>query len=106
MVLIMDRSGSMIGDNLTAAKIAAQNLIKIVVGTEYARSVQTVLIPPHGGGSCRDVQVKCISFVVPETLDVSGNTTAICNARKFSARVLVNYVDTDFTCCDPQTEIQ
>ncbi len=69
-------------------------------GVEYARGVKSVLIPALGGKVCQDVQLKCISFVVPEALDVSGNTNSICNPRKFRVRVLANYVDTDFVCCD------
>lgn len=72
-------------------------------GGEYARGVKSVLIPALGGRVCQDVQLKCISFVVPEALDVCGNTASICNPRKFRVRVLANYVDTDFICCDVRT---
>ena len=72
-------------------------------GVEYARGVKSVLIPALGGTSCQDVQLKCISFVVPEELDVSGDANSICDPRKFRVRVLANYVDTDFICCDVRT---
>ncbi len=72
-------------------------------GVEYARGVKSVLIPALSGRVCQDVQLKCISFVVPEALDVSGEPSSICNPRKFRVRVLANYVDTDFVCCDVRT---
>ena len=62
-----------------------------------------MLIPPQEGEGCRDVVLKCIHFVVPEALDASGASGSICNARRFTARVLANYVDTNYVaCCDPQ----
>ena len=72
-------------------------------GVEHARGTKTVLIPPQDGEVCRDVVLKCIHFVVPEALDASGAFGSICNARSFTARVLANYVDTDYVaCCAPQ----
>ena len=72
-------------------------------GNEHPRGMKTVLIPPQGGTACRDVLLTCISFVVPEALDPSGNTESICNPRNFRVRVLANYLDTDFICCDGET---
>ena len=74
-------------------------------GVEHDRGMKTVLIPAQDGTDCRDIHLKCISFVVPEVLDRTGDPASICNARRFRTRVLANYVDTDFTCCDPQTVI-
>ena len=74
-------------------------------GVEHARGTKTFLIPAQDGGECRDIQLKCISFVVPEELDVAGSPNTICDPRGFRVRVLANYVDTDFVCCDPQTVI-
>lgn len=74
-------------------------------GVEHARGTKTVLIPAQTGTECRDIQLKCISFVVPEELDVAGSPNTICDPRGFRVRVLANYVDTDFVCCDPQTVI-
>lgn len=69
-------------------------------GLEYKRGMKTVLVPAHTKESCRDVTVRCIKFVLPESLDVSGSTTSICNARNFKARFIANYIDDDFTCCN------
>ena len=70
-------------------------------GQEYPRGMKTITIPAHDCPSCRDVEVKNIRFVLPEDLDVSGDTPdSICNARNFKARAIANYIDTDFRCLD------
>lgn len=69
-------------------------------GLEYKRGMKTVLVPAHTKESCRDVTVRCIKFVLPESLDVSGSAGSLCNARNFKARFIANYIDDDFTCCN------
>lgn len=69
-------------------------------GIEYRRGMKTVLIPAHTGETCRDVTVRCIKFVLPESLDVSGATDSLCNSRNFKARFIANYIDAGFACCD------
>lgn len=67
-------------------------------GLEHQRGMKTVTLPAHRFPECRDVQVKCIRFVVPEDLSLSEG--AFCAPRKFKARFLANYIDSDFRCCD------
>ena len=70
-------------------------------GNEYQRGTKTLTIPAHFSTSCRDVLVKCVKFILPEDLDVSGgSTTAMCNTRNFKARVFAHNIDSDFYCCD------
>lgn len=69
-------------------------------GLEYKRGMKTVLIPAHTKSTCRDVTVRCIKFVLPESLDVSGSTSSTCNTRNFKARFIANYIDNDFACCN------
>ncbi|MGI6030001.1 MAG: vWA domain-containing protein [Eubacteriales bacterium] len=70
-------------------------------GVEYQRGMKTITIPAHNYPNCRDVLVKCIKFIIPEDLDVSGGTPeAICNARNFKARFIAHNIDTDYSCCD------
>ena len=69
-------------------------------GLEYKRGMKTVLGPAHTKERCRDVTVRCIKFVLPGSLDVSGSTSSICNARNFKARFIANYIDDNFTCCN------
>ncbi len=69
-------------------------------GIEHQRGLKTVTVPAHNHPTCRDVHVRCIRFVLPEDLDVSGSASGLCNARKFRARFIAHYIDNDFACCD------
>ena len=70
-------------------------------GQEYARGMKTITIPAHNLPTCRDVLVRCIKFVVPEDLDVSGGEPrSMCNARRFKARFIAHSIDSDFSCCE------
>ena len=70
------------------------------LGVEHKRGLKTVTIPSHGYDTCKDVTVRCIKFVLPEDLDVSGgSTTSTCNDRYFNARFIAHYIDNDFDCC-------
>ncbi len=74
-------------------------------GEEYNRGMKTMTIAAQHGTDCQDILLECIPFVVPEDLDAMGNPSSICNDRTFKVRVLANYIDTDFVCCDPETVI-
>lgn len=69
-------------------------------GTEHKRGMKTITVPAHTRETCQDVVIRCIKFVVPEDLDVSGTTDSICNTRNFRARFIAHYIDNDFDCCD------
>lgn len=70
-------------------------------GMEHQRGMKVMTLPAHDQPSCRDVLVKCIKFVVPEDLDVSGGSpTSLCSPRSFKARFLANAIDTDYRCCE------
>ncbi|MGN0532919.1 MAG: VWA domain-containing protein [Eubacterium sp.] len=69
--------------------------------TEHQRGIKTITVPQHDSRFCKDVTVRCIKFVLPEDLDVSGaSTKSICNKRRFKARFIAHYIDNDFFCCD------
>lgn len=69
-------------------------------GFEYKRGIKTMTIPAHHKTTCQDIVVRCIKFVLPEDLDVSGSTNSMCNKRNFKARFISHYIDNDFECCD------
>ncbi len=70
-------------------------------GKEHQRGIKTLTIPAHEHEVCRDVLVKCIKFVLPEDLDVSGGTPgSTCNSRNLRVRILANNIDWDFECCE------
>lgn len=64
-------------------------------GIEHKRGMKTMTVPAHTKQSCHDVTVRCIKFVLPEDLDVSGSENSICGSRKFKARFIANYIDND-----------
>lgn len=68
-------------------------------GREYNRGLKTLLIPAHTAEGCRDVTVRCIKFVLPEELKLSGESNGICSRRNFKVRLLANYIDTGDLCC-------
>ena len=73
-------------------------------GVEYQRGFKAFTIPAHQAPACRDVLVRCIRFVLPENLNVSGgNGRAICGPRNLKVRFLANAIDTDYRCCPPTT---
>ncbi len=68
-------------------------------GKEHKRGMKTITVPAHTRASCSDVTIRCIKFVLPEDIDVSGSTDSLCGCRKFKARFIANYIDNDFECC-------
>ena len=75
-------------------------------GNEHQRGMKTITVPAHNSSGCRDITVKCIKFVLPEDLNVSGNDPrSICGSRNFKARVIAHTIDSDFVCCDSVTTV-
>ena len=75
-------------------------------GEEHQRGVKAMTIPAHHYSTCRDVLVKCIKFVLPEDVDVSGQTPySMCNTRNFKARVIAHHMESDYACC-PLTDLR
>ena len=72
-------------------------------GNEHSRGLKTMTVPAHTRAACQDVIVRCVKFVLPEDLDLSGSTSSICNSRHFKARFIAHYVDNDFSCCNAVT---
>lgn len=70
-------------------------------GFEHQRGMKAITIPAHSYPGCRDVLVKCVKFVLPEELDVSGGApNTICGARNLKARFIAHNIDTDYQCCN------
>lgn len=69
-------------------------------GLEYKRGMKTMVVPAHTHDTCRDINVRCIKFVLPESLNVSGDAGTTCGARNFKARFIAHYIDHDFQCCN------
>ncbi len=70
-------------------------------GVEYRRGLKTITVPAHNYPYCRDIQVKCIRFVLPEDLNVStDNPSGMCSPRNLRARFIAHTIDNDYNCCD------
>lgn len=75
-----------------------------VQGVEQQRGMKVITVPAHQGTSCQDVLIQCIRFVLPEDLDETGTPAgSMCRNRNLRARVLANYIDSGFVCCDDNT---
>lgn len=59
---------------------------------EYQRGMKTMTLPAHRYEGCRDIQVKCIQFVVPEDISENGEPEHAMRApRKFKVRFIGPY---------------
>ncbi len=68
-------------------------------GNEYKRGIKFITVPAHYYEHCKDVEVRCIRFILPEDLSTLENTTSLCGQRQLVARAMAHYVDYDFECC-------
>ena len=106
-LLGLDSSGRILQLDVTIKDVCPNKRVALAVilnevddeENEHKRGLKTITVPAHGREGCRDVTVRCIRFVLPEDLDVSGDPDAICNERKFKARIITHYIDNDFYCC-------
>lgn len=103
----MESLGRILQLDVTIRKVCPNRRVALAVllnevdsyGNEHKRGMKAITVPAHTKKDCHDVTVRCIKFVLPEDLDVSGSRDAICNKRKFKARFIAHYIDNDFECC-------
>lgn len=72
--------------------LAAVLTERVGVGEEATRGVKILTIPAHSQPGCRDVEVRCIKFVLPGE-DIQ------CFQRDLQIRFIANYMDSSFVCC-------
>ena len=102
----LESQGRIIQMDVTIKNVCPQKRVALAViltevdedGMECQRGMKAMTIPAHDSPTCRDVLVKCIKFVVPEDLSVSGG--AMCSPRSFKARFIAHNIDTDYRCCE------
>ena len=113
-VLAMDLLGRIVQIDVTLHNVCPNRRVALAVmlneldadDAEHKRGFKAMTVPAHGRDGCRDVTVRCIRFVLPEDLDVSGDAFSICNERRFRARFIAHYVDYDFEyCCNTDTDV-
>lgn len=105
--LSLDSLGRIVQLDVTLLNICPNRRVALAItlnevddeGNEYKRGFKTLTVPAHTNSTCRDVTIRCVKFVLPESLDVSNTTTSMCNTRNFVARCFANYIDYDFECC-------
>lgn len=66
-------------------------------GSETNRGVKMLTVPAQAGDVCRDITIRCINFVIPD--DLTPDVPA-CTERTYRARIIANYIDSDFVCCE------
>lgn len=107
--VLLESLGRIVQINVTVRNVCPGRRVALAVilteidehGEEHNRGMKAITVPAHHFPTCRDILVKCIKFVLPEDLDVSGGPqAAICNERRFKARFIAHNIDTDFECCD------
>lgn len=105
----LESTGRIVQLNVTLRNICPHKRVALGIiltetdenGTEYQRGMKAITVPAHTQNGCQDIEVKCIKFVLPEDLNVSGcPCQSLCRERNLKVRVLANYIDTDFRCCD------
>lgn len=109
--LVMESLGCILQLDVTLRNVCPGKRVALAIvltevddeDNEYSRGLKTMVIPAHTQASCRDVTVRCVKFVLPEELDVSGTADALCNDRRFVARFIAHYIDNDFVCCNALT---
>ena len=75
-------------------------------GMEYQRGMKAFALPAHNFSTCRDVLVRCIKFVVPESLAENGEPAgAMCGTRQFKMRFIAHNIDTDYRCCEAEVTL-
>ncbi|MDY2848555.1 MAG: VWA domain-containing protein [Oscillospiraceae bacterium] len=105
--LDMSSLGRIIKVNVTLGNVCPHRRVALAAiltetdirGMDHKRGIRILTVPAHSMSSCRDITVRCISFVVPEDLDASGLDEGICNTRRFKVRFIAHYIDNDFDCC-------
>lgn len=65
-------------------------------GEEIKRGFKTFHLPPHSAEACRDIEVRCIRFVLPENDEYSCMRMPLCGTRHLKARAIAHYSDYEF----------
>ncbi len=98
-------AGRMAQVSLTLRNVCPNRRVAVAVilteldgeGVEQQRGMRTLTIPAHTFDTCRDINVSCIKFVLPEDL---ASDAPPCGERVFRARVYANVIDSGVECCE------
>lgn len=107
--LVMQSNGRVMQVDVTVRNVCPGKRVALAVilnevdehDLEYPRGLKTVVLPAHHAPSCRDMRVKCIQFVLPESLSLAGcDPQVMCRPRRFKVRLIAHPIDHDYRCCD------
>ncbi len=109
--IILESTGRILQLDVTVQNVCPNKRLALAVilnetdpeGNEYRRGMKTMTVPAHTEATCRDVTVRCIKFILPDDLNVSGTDAGSCNLRTFNAKIFSHYIDSDFECCTAAT---
>lgn len=101
-------SGSILRIDLTLHDVCPDKRVALAVvltevdsrGREHSRGMQTMTVPAHHKNCNDDIKVSCIRFVLPNDLTTERTQNSKCSKRNFKARIMTNYVDNNFLCCN------
>ena len=101
--ICMESTGSIISLNVTIKNVCPYKrsalgiiLSEMVEGIEVPRGMKALTIPAHYYPECRDVLVKGIKFVLPDT---ANRSTCKCIKRELQVRFISHLVDSGYECC-------
>lgn len=101
----LDSTGRIAQLRLTLRRVCPHKRVALAIllnevdiyGKEIKRGLKTMTIPAHDSATCRDMELRCIRFVLPEDDGtVPCRSTPMCGRRVFVARALAHYIDYDF----------
>ena len=106
----LESLGRMVQLNVTLRGVCPNRRVALAViltetdenGSECQRGIKFFTLPAHTRSGCQDVTVRCVKFVLPENADAAGACASggLCRQRDLRVRVIANYIDSGFVCCD------
>lgn len=102
----LESTGRILQLDLTLKNVCPKKRVALCVmldevdseGNEYKRGMKTFTIPAHYFKICKDIEIRCIRFILPDDISVAARASMCCS-RSFRAKVMANYIDYSFECC-------
>lgn len=102
--LALQSLGRIVSVDVTLTNVCPHKRVALAVilteydeqGIEHKRGTKYFTIPAHTMPSCRNILVKCIKFVLPES---ENSSTSLCKSCDLNVRFIAHYIDFDFDCC-------
>lgn len=101
----LDSTGRIAQIHLTLKNICPGKKVALAIllnevddqGNEIKIGMKTMTIPAHNSLTCRDIELRCIRFVLPEDDGIIPcRSKPICGSRVLVARTVAHYIGYDF----------